>query len=43
MKDLDGLIEFLENILTKLRDDSVHSNEEVAAEIYSMIEELQED
>jgi|JYMV01.1.fsa_nt_gi hypothetical protein len=43
MKNLNSFIEFLEDILTKLKDDSVYSNEEIVDQIYSMIEELQED
>ena len=43
MKNLSNFIEFLEDILAKLKDDSVYSNEEIVDQIYSMIEELQED
>jgi len=43
MKNLNKHIEFLEDILAKLKDDSVYLNEEIADQIRSMIEELQED
>ena len=43
MNNLNSLIEFLEDVLIKLKDDSVYSNEEIADQIHSMIEELQED
>ena len=43
MKNSNSFIEFLEDILIKLKDDSVYLNEEIVDQIRSMIEELQED
>jgi hypothetical protein len=43
MKNSNNLIEFLEDILIKLKDDSVYLNEEIVDQIRSKIEELQED
>jgi|LWDU01.1.fsa_nt_gi hypothetical protein len=43
MKNSSSFIEFLEDILIKLKDDSVYLNEEIVDQIRSMIEELQED
>ena len=42
MKNSSSFIEFLEDILIKLKDDSVYLNEEIVDQIRSMIEELQE-
>ncbi len=43
MKNSNNFIEFLEDILIKLKDDSVYLNEEIVDQIRSKIEELQED
>ena len=43
MKNSNNLIEFLEDILIKLKDDAVYLNEEIVDQIRSKIEELQED
>ena len=40
---MDELIEILEEVLMKLRDDSIYSNDEIVEIIRKLIDSLQED